>query len=691
MPSFISGLNENQKKAVLHNEGPLLVLAGAGSGKTRVLTQRIARLVYEKHCSPDQILAVTFTNKAAKEMQERVAQATNPKIAEQMTLCTFHSLGVRILKEFGDKLGINKKFTIIDEHDKSTTLKGIMRAQGVRGLKNEDPDEFAHKISLAKNASLDPDSYKETNPDERKIFRVYNSYRQILLKRQTLDFDDLLLYPLELFKKFPDVITEYRKRYSFISIDEFQDTNAVQMKLALMLAAPKNNIMVVGDDDQGIYSWRGAEIENIISFANHFSNCTTVILDKNYRSTIQILNGAHAVISHNRVRKYKKIEAVAGDGDPIMHYKGDDEEDEAIWIAEKIAEHKEHTSFDYRDHAILLRTNALMRRYEEELRRKHIPYRVSGATSFYERKEIKDIIAYLRFFSNPHDELSMTRVLKVPSRGISQNCLEIVDDFAALRKMSMWDAMERHTDATNLSTEQHNKIQEFLDFYKKYDEQFKKGPLHGAIKNILDECGYFQLLEKAYKEEGDAAQRRENVEEIIHGLELFEAKFKKNKPSLADYLHELSLTLSDDEDENEKNSTNRVSILTLHKSKGLEFPVVILAGLESDILPSPRSVEEGKVEEERRLFYVGMTRAQKRLYLTYPGTKLSRGKIKKVTPCPFVREIPEEYLDGKIGEKQDMEKEQFIEDFFKQMKSKFAQQQAALDEIPGLDIYEDEY
>src|SRR5512133_1616141 len=418
MIDFTKGLNDSQAKAVLHNEGPILVLAGAGSGKTRVLTMRIARLMHEKRCTPEEILAVTFTNKAAREMKERVASETSEKIADLMTLSTFHSLGVKILREDGERIGLKKSFSIIDEHDKIGTLKSIMRANGVRGLKNEDPEEFASKISLAKNASLDPDSYKSANPDERKISRVYSSYSTILLKNQTVDFDDLLLLPLQLFTKHPDILLKYQKRFTYVSIDEFQDTNAVQMKLAALLALPQNNIMVVGDDDQGIYSWRGAEIENILSFSSKYKKCITVILDKNYRSTHQIFAGAHSVVSNNRVRKHKVITAVAGEGDPIMHYKGDDEEDEAVWIAEKIAEHNEHTSFGYSDHAILLRTNAMMRIYEEELRRKRIPYQVSGAMSFYERKEIKDSIAYLRFLANPDEELSMMRVLKVPNKGI---------------------------------------------------------------------------------------------------------------------------------------------------------------------------------------------------------------------------------------------------------------------------------
>jgi len=671
MSQFIKGLNESQARAVLHNEGPLLVLAGAGSGKTRVLTMRIARLVKEKLCDPSEILAVTFTNKAAREMKERVAQATSQKTADAMTLCTFHSLGVRILRESGSAIGLGKSFTIIDEREKIATITNLMRAAGVRGLKSEDPDDFAVRISLAKNGSLDADSFKSENPEERKIGRVYTAYSSLLIKRQCVDFDDLLLLPLQLFKRHPDILEQYRSRFRYISIDEFQDTNAVQMKLAALLSHPENNLMVVGDDDQGIYSWRGADINNIISFATSFGNCTTVILDKNYRSTHQILAAAHAVVSHNRIRKIKKITAVAGDGDPVMHYKGDDEEDEAAWIAQTIAEHNEHTGLRYGDHAILLRTNAMMRRYEEELRRKKVPYRVSGAMSFFERREIRDVLSYLRFFANPHDELSLLRILKVPYKGITPTTLEHLDELAALRRISLWDAFEKHTDIRKITGDQHERIEAFVALYRRFDEQFTGGRLAATARELLSDTGYMNHLTRASKLDENPERRTENVEEIIHGLETYEQKLRKKKPSLSGYLQEIALVTNDDDEKEDNNPNRSVTMMTLHKSKGLEFPVVFLAGLDNDYIPSPRAVAEGNMDEERRLFYVGMTRAQKRLYLTYPGTKVYRGKLRQVTPCPFLREIPEEYLDGKIGEREDEEKRQYIDDFFKEMKLKF--------------------
>ena len=411
-----------------------------------------------------------------------------------------------------------------------------------------------------------------------------------------------------------------RNGFVYISIDEFQDTNAVQMKLAALLAHPQNNIMVVGDDDQGIYSWRGAEIENILSFSGKYHGCPTVILDKNYRSTRQILEGAHAVVAHNRARKLKEITAIAGDGDPIMHYKGDDEEDEAVWIASTIADNNEHTSFGFNDHAILVRTNASMRRYEEELRRKSVPYKVSGAMSFFERKEIKDIVAYMRFFANSDDELSLMRVLKVPNKGITPSTLEVLDDFAALRKMSLFDAMARHGECDKISDEQHSKIGIFLEFHTKFSQKFEHQSLSLTTREILNETGYNEHLARASKLDEEKQRRFENIEEMIHAIEIYENKYRKKKPTLPGYLQEIALMSSDKDDDSEKKSRG-VTMMTFHKSKGLKFPVVFLAGLDSNYFPSPRAVQEGKTEEERRLFYVGMTRAQKRLYLTYPRYK----------------------------------------------------------------------
>jgi DNA helicase II / ATP-dependent DNA helicase PcrA len=669
-----SGLNPSQKKAVAHNTGPLLVLAGAGSGKTRVLTLRIARLVAEKKCAPSSILALTFTNKAAREMRERIGQLTSKKAAEAMTISTFHSLGVRILREDGYLLGLKRAFSILGDHERTAMLRSVMRTSGIRGLKDEDPDQLANRISLAKNGALEPDAFKKQNPDEIKIHRLYANYRSTLIARQSVDFDDLLLFPLLLFRNFPDILQKYRKRYTFLSIDEFQDTNAAQMELVSLMAAPCNNVFAVGDDDQSIYSWRGADISNILSFTTRYEKCPLVVLDRNYRSTGNIFNAASAVISRNRRRAVKNVKAVAGDGDPIMHFVGDDEEEEATWIADKIVFHHKHTSLRFSDHAILLRTNALMRRFEDALRHQKIPYKITGGMSFFERKEIKDIVSYMRFFSNTSDELSLMRVLKVPDRGIAPSTLEALDELAAGRKMSLWDAIVRSEELSALPPQQKAALGNFVAFHKKHAALASGPKLCTPFRAMLDDCGYLAALKRASRDDAEYADRLANVEEMLHGLDTFETRNKGRNPTLDRYLQELALTMSEDEDD-EKEKQRGVTIMTLHKSKGLEFPVVFLAGLDRDIIPSPRSVEEGNIEEERRLFYVGMTRAQKKLFLTLSASKVFRGKVRQVIPSSFLTEIPEQFLDAKIGEQHKEDKEQFLNDFFAEMKLKFAAQE----------------
>ncbi len=668
MRKYIDGLNESQQQAVLHNEGPLLVLAGAGSGKTRVLTHRIARLVAEKRCGPDGILAVTFTNKAAREMKERIAKLVSPKAAGAMTISTFHSLGAKILRDDGEAIGLGKGFTIMDDHQRQATIKELLRSTSKQNRNKHE--ELASRISLAKNASLDPEAYGAKNPEDRAGARLYRAYHARLLKRQSVDFDDLLLLPLRLFETNPTILEKYRRRYAYLSIDEFQDTNGVQMKLCRLLAAPANNIMVVGDDDQGIYSWRGANVDNIIHFAGTFKGCVTVILDTNYRSTQQILEGAHAVVAKNRVRKHKQIVAAAGPGEPICCFRADDETEEAEWIGRTIAGHIDRSLYCYKDHALLFRTNAMMRRFEEELRRQRIPYRVQGAMSFFDRREIKDVLAYCRFFANTSDELSLARVLKVPGKGFSPAVLNALEDLAGFRRISLWEAIERHESAVGLNNGQHEAIQRFVDFSHRYLQRFEEQDLAGTLRALLTECGYLSLLEKAHQEDQTAAMRLENIDEIIHGLEVFEQRRKK-KASLAGYVQELTLVVNDDPDEDKKPHAG-VVLMTLHKAKGLEFPVVFMPNLDDSVIPSPRTIAEGNIAEERRLFYVGMTRARKLLILTYPRTKVFRKKTVEVAPCRFIREIPEQYLDGRLGEKEDAELEAFADDFFAKMRQTFA-------------------
>jgi superfamily I DNA/RNA helicase len=668
MSPFLRGLNASQQKAVCHNHGPLLVLAGAGSGKTRVLTSRIARLVHEKICKPSQILAVTFTNKASLEMQERIAKMASTSAAHAMTIATFHSLGARILREHGEAIGIRRNFTILDDYQRSAAIKEVVRNAGSVKLVDKH-EEIGWAISLAKNTSLDPEKYEADNPGTPRFKRIFAAYRSHNFKRQTIDFDDLLLLPLQLFEQHEDVLETYRKKFSFISIDEFQDTNSVQLKLARLLADPHNNIMAVGDDDQGIYSWRGADIENILSFSVYFPTCTKVVLDTNYRSTQTILEAALAVVGKNRKRTLKNISAASGHGEPITVYKADDETEEADWIAQTIGRTVAGNRFSFKDHALLVRANAMMRRYEEALRRARVPYKVFGALSFFDSKEIKDVLAYLRFFANTRDEISLARVLKVPDRGISKTTMDKLEELAGLRRIGLFEAMQCHSDV-DIPPQQQGKCIAFCAFYDTYAPQFAQGLLSATIRKILAECDYMHLLERASKTEDGAVLRRENVEEILHGLLNYESRNKKGA-TLSGYLQELSLVKNDEtEDENAKE--RGVRLMTFHKAKGLEFDVVFLCNLDDSVMPSPKTVAEGRIEEERRLFYVGMTRAKKQLLLTYPANREFRKKILPVTPCRFINEIPGEYLDAEFAKQQEAKKAEYIDNFFETMRQKFA-------------------
>jgi superfamily I DNA/RNA helicase len=672
MSSYTKGLNASQKEVVLHDFGPLMVLAGAGSGKTRVLTMRVARLVGEMICWPKEILAVTFTNKASREMQERIASMVSKPAATAMTISTFHSLGARILRQEGHVIGLKKTFTIMDDHERLSTIKSLMRLSGRAADAADEHEELATRISLFKNASLDPADCDRDEPVSNRHKKVYAAYQQTLLKRQTVDFDDLLLLPLRILQNHPEVLRTYQKQYRFVLIDEYQDTNAVQMQMAALLAAPQNNIMVVGDDDQSIYSWRGACSSNILSFTRGYKSAKTVILDTNYRSTRQILEGAHAVVAHNKTRTIKHITAAAGDGEPILHYRADDEEDEAIWVAASIKENVDHCGSLYTDHALLFRTNAMMRRFEEEMRVQNVPYRVVGAMSFYDRKEIKDIVAYMRFFANPSDELSFLRVLKTPDRGFAKSTIAELDSLASHRRMSLFDAMSRSQDATDILPTQHEKCRNFVQWAQGFFERLAQGKnLALILDEILQTSNYYEALTKAYQKDGNAEDRVRNVKEMVHGLEIFE--HKRREPSLASYLQHLALTMNDNPDEEQEKRHPGVTFMTIHKSKGLEFPIVYLPGLDDAAFPSPRSIAEGNVEEERRLFYVAMTRARRRLVLTYPNTRVQRGKDKKVTPCRFLFEIPEEFLDGPLGQKAEEEYQDYVSDFFTKMKQELAE------------------
>lgn len=655
-------LDNRQQEAVDHTFGPLLVIAGAGSGKTRVLTNRIARLIGEYHANPEEILAVTFTNKAAKEMRQRIANSLSNGVANKMTVCTFHSLGVKILREFGQYIGLKSDFKILSDNERESTLKTIMRSTGKR-VGKESCETYGQEISLAKNGNLDSAAYLDEKPENRTVAKVYEAYHKVLKKRQAVDFDDLLLLPLKLFEEHKDILEKFRARYKFVNIDEFQDTNVVQIKLAKMLVAKHKNLMVVGDDDQGIYSWRGAKIENILLFSTLNKGTKTVVLNNNYRSTSQIVDGANAVVAKNSKRKSKDITAFSGKGEPIFSYKANDEDDEVEWIVEQIYQFEKHGEFRFRDFAILFRANAKMRRFEEELRTRHIPYYVQGGNSFFDRKEVKDIFSYLNFFANPEDEMSLLRMLKVPDKGIGTQTMEFLEDLAGLRKTSLWEAFVHYEAIDGIAPIQQDKLKNLVEFCTRYFERFEKDKPSLVLRDMLNELNYMDLIKKVYKDKKSLVMRVENIQEIIHAIELFEFR-RKDEATLAEFIRYMDMKAGSEETEN----TKAVTLMTLHKSKGLEFPVVFMPILDDSIMPSKRALEEGLLEEERRLFYVGMTRAEKRLFLTFPQTKIVRQSRINVKESRFLWEIPVDCLNAPIGSIEDEDQKENNANFFAQMK-----------------------
>jgi superfamily I DNA/RNA helicase len=666
MPQII--LDKNQHNAVTHTEGPLLVLAGAGSGKTRVLTHRIAEILQKKRARPEQILALTFTNKAAKEMRKRIGETVGSSAANIMTICTFHSLGVRILREFGQYMGLKGNFKILSENERTSLIKNAMRSCG-KTMAKQNPREFVSAISLAKNNNIQAHTYEDINPEDRKIARVYKNYGKLQKKEQAVDFDDLLLLPLKLFREHPKTLQAVREKYRYISIDEFQDTNEVQMKLARLLAEKHRNIMAVGDDDQGIYSWRGAKITNILRFPHIYEGCRTIILNTNYRSTEHIVRGAMGVVEKNNQRKSKDIVSHAGTGDAIVTYMAEDEADEVAWVLDRVSDFEKEGQYTYNQQALLFRTNAHMRRFEEELRIRRMPYHIYGGTSFFDRKEVRDIMAYLNFLNNQDDELSLSRVLKVPDSGINQATLRHAENLCVERNCSLWESFTRYQDISGIYETQRQKIRTFVEFITPYILRTQKEEnLHGLLEDLLSDLYYRESIQKVYAKEKSLQPRLDNVAEMIRALEqyVYKARKKNREISLAEFLQNFNIIKGQENDDGKG-----LTLMTLHKSKGLEFPVVYMVILDDAVMPSPKALEGGGLEEERRLFYVGMTRAMEKLFLTYPKSKIVRNTAVKVQECRFLHEIPLECLDGPPGEKQEEEFKEFSQNFFKEMQEKF--------------------
>ncbi|HET6954749.1 MAG TPA: DNA helicase PcrA, partial [Acidimicrobiales bacterium] len=631
---LLAGLNPVQSDAVTHAEGPLLVVAGAGSGKTRVLTHRIAHLIRNEGVSPFEILAITFTNKAADEMKSRVAALVGP-VAEKMWVSTFHSACVRILRRDADKLGFPRQFTIYDQADAVRLTGYVIRDLGL-DTKRFPPRSVHATISAAKNDGIEAEAYAQRagNLFERKIADVFREYQDRLRRAGSMDFDDLLGQALRLLREHPAVLQHYQRRFKHILVDEYQDTNRVQNELVLLLAADHRNVCVVGDQDQSIYAFRGADMRNIVEFEDAFPDTTVVLLEQNYRSTQTILDAANAVIAHNVGRKPKELWTEHGAGDPVVRYHADDEVDEAQWITREIARlhdgdevtGPEGDPLRWGDVAVFYRTNAQSRVLEEQLMRADIPYKVVGGTRFYDRKEIKDAIAYLRAVVNPVDEVSLKRVVNEPKRGVGATSIGKLDAYATARGLSFVDALRRADDA-GVSGKAASGIEAFLTLLDDAADLVdgSPGPL---LQQLLERSGYLDQLEADRTIEAEG--RLENLAELVGAAGEAE--------SVADFLEQISLVADTDDLDDD---TTAVVLMTLHSAKGLEFPVVFLIGLEDGVFPHLRSLTEpDQLEEERRLAYVGITRARRRLYLTHAWSRTLFGGTQYNPPSRFLDEIP---------------------------------------------------
>ena len=646
--SILAGLNPQQKKAVQITEGPLLVVAGAGSGKTSVLTRRIAYLVAEKGIAPWNILAITFTNKAATEMREREHKLLGQQ-ADSIWMSTFHALCVRILRRDAEKIGYTSNFSIADSAEQLTLIKHIQKEQNINP-KMYEPRRILSAISNGKNDLLTPDAYSASasSPFEKVTAQVYQEYQKRLKNDQIMDFDDLIMQTLVLFKTDPTVLHFYQNKFRYLLVDEYQDTNEAQYELCHALAAQYKNICVVGDADQSIYGWRGANMENIMNFEKdyHDAGVQTVKLEQNYRSTGHILAAANAVITNNSNRKAKKLWTDQGEGAKVTYYRAQSGDDEAHFIISKIQEEVEEKKRSYHDFAVLYRTNAQSRTVEESFVKSNVPYQIVGGHKFYDRKEIMDIMAYLKLVANPSDSMSFNRIINTPKRGIGPVSVRRFLDFARDNNLSILGAFD-HITMSGITTRAAAKLSDFGAKLRDAIKYAKDHSVTGLTEKILQDFGYTAALKAEHTIEAET--RLENLDEFLSVTKRFDDEYEENDDSdetenaLSDFLAEVSL-LSDQDDL--ANNDDQVALMTLHAAKGLEFPVVFLVGMEDGLFPLSRSLmEDDQLEEERRLAYVGITRAKRELFLTNAYSRMMYGRMQNNPPSRFLEEIDQDDLD----------------------------------------------
>ena len=646
MQNLIEGLNDKQKEAVLATEGPCLVIAGAGSGKTKVLTHKIAYLISEKNVKPYNILAITFTNKAASEMKQRVEKIVGD-VAQEMWMGTFHSICVRILRRFIDRIGFDTSFLIFDTSDQKTVVKECLKALNIDDKAFSDRSVLS-EISNAKNEMLTPKAYQAKYSGEfrkEKIGQVYELYQKRLRENNAIDFDDIINYTIDILSENPDVLQYYTEKFKYVLVDEYQDTNKAQFTLVTILASRYGNITVVGDNDQGIYSFRGADISNILNFEKDFPGTKIIKLEQNYRCTGNILKAANAVIKHNENKYEKKLWTENEEGSLPCLYQAEDEYDEANYVVKQIEHLKTEEYLKPKDFVILYRMNAQSRAIEDILRRENIPYKIVGGLKFYERKEIKDTIAYLRLIHNTSDNLSLKRIINEPKRGIGKTSLDKIQEISDRTGTSMYEII-KHAEEFELNRVKAN-AEEFITLIDGLRVKKQELSISELLKEVLNKSGYTKALE--LENTVEAETRMQNLEEFLTVAIEFEEESADN--TLPEFLE--SITLSSDVDEMQ-DEDNTVTLMTLHSAKGLEFPVVFLVGMEEGIFPGYKSIGEPKeLEEERRLFYVGITRAKQFLHLTCAKHRTIFGSTSYNAVSRFIKEIPDNLLDGVVNNDQE--------------------------------------
>ena len=632
-------LNKIQRAAVESNDGPVLIFAGAGSGKTRVLTHKMYFLINEGHYKPENILSVTFTNKAAKEMKERVMKLLK-KDDLPITIGTFHSVFARVLRIEAKHLNISQQFAIYDVQDQLDLLKVILKEKNIK-KDVVTPNQARNQISYLKNKMIMPEaqSRKARTIIEKKIVEIYSSYQKALRDNDALDFDDLLLLPIELFEKNPNILAKYQRKWKYILVDEYQDTNRPQFYLLTKLAQKNEQICVVGDDDQSIYGWRGADVTNILDFEKFFPSCRIFTLEKNYRSTQQILDAATAVVTHNDKRAKKELIAENGDGELLGLFETRDELEEADAIISALEKEIKLNKRTFSNFAVLYRTNAQSRALEDSFRRMGIPYNLVGSVRFYDRKEVKDVIAYLRLVINLKDTVSLRRIVNFPPRGIGMKTMDKCVSQANSDKIELFEVL-KNADKLPIRGKQSESLIKFYKLIKKYYGLRNKLSANELSRSLIDEAGILSQFKNSKDE--DSKERYDNVVELLNSIDEFCSR--KSDVQLSDFLEEVSL-LSDIDHWND--SDNRVTLMTVHSSKGLEFPVVFISGLDDGLFPLYQSIEDKKeLEEERRLFYVALTRAQERVFLLYATNRRRMGGENIIgMPSRFIGEIPPEFLD----------------------------------------------